>query len=490
MKQPIYGRDRERKVLESAYASSMAEFITLYGRRRVGKTYLVRNLFSDVRGAVFFYVTGNKKGSKADQLEHFFEEMKATFKFEKPNIPKTWKDAFRLLTDQINKSRKRKIVLFFDEFPWMVTDRSGLLDVLEDYWNHRWSRDPRIKLIICGSSAEWILENILNDLGGFYQRVTQRIRLQPFSLGEAKGYLAHRGIHLSNKQVAQIYMVLGGIPHYLNQVPKGLSSVQVIEYLAFGQDSFLMSEFENLYATLFERAEGHIALARAIAEHHYGIGQEELAKKVEGITSGEGLIGRLKDLEETGFVRQYKPYEHQTRGIYYKMIDEYSLFYFRWIEPIRDTLLEMGMSPGYWMRRQQLQTWKIWAGYAFESLCLNHIPQINRALGLSPLAIPYTWRYTPEKGSGEAGAQVDLLFDRDDDAVTLCEIKYTSQPFYMTKECANKFAKRALIFKKKTNTDKEIFLALISANGAANSMYLDEMISGVVTLEDLFASIT
>jgi hypothetical protein len=377
----------------------------------------------------------------------------------------------------------------YDEFPWMVTRRSGLLQALDGYWNHHWSRDPRIKLIICGSSAGWILKHIINDLGGFHNRLTRRIHLRPFTLAQTKSYLKQNKVTLNNKQEVHLYMVLGGIPHYLDQIKAGLSASQTIERLAFSKDSFLMAEFDNLYATLFGAGDGHTELARIIAQHHCGIGQEELAHAAEHISSGLGLISRLDDLVEADFIERFKPYHHKKKGIYYKMVDEYSLFYFHWIEPIRDTLLQKGMTPGYWEGIQSSQSWHTWAGYAFESLCHKHIPQIGTALKLKPAAIPNTWKFVPAKGSSGKGAQIDLLFDRDDGAITICEIKYTETPFVIDKSYAACLLNKIEVFKQKTGTKKEIFIAFVSASGLKENLYSEDMVSQSVGLDDLFKDI-
>ncbi|MBS0655888.1 MAG: ATP-binding protein, partial [Verrucomicrobia bacterium] len=427
----FYGREEERATLQKIYQSKTPEFVALYGRRRVGKTYLVRNAFSRIKDGLFFYVTGTKNGKLSEQIQNFTEEIGNTFIQQglRLEVKKNWRDTFRLLTDQIQASTKKKIVLFFDEFPWMVTRKSALLQTLEYFWNRHWSTDPRVKLIICGSSSGWILKHIINNTEGLYNRVTERIHLEPFNLQQTKGYLLSRRIKLTDKQIADLYMVLGGIPHYLDQIKSGLSTVQIVEELAFKKKGFLVTEFKNLYATLFGTADGHVELARIISKHHYGIGQDELAEKSHHFKSGGRLSDCLEDLIEAGFIERFTPFTHKKKGITYKMTDEYSLFYFRWIEPIKETLLDKGMRKGYWEGLQRSSAWQSWAGYAFESLCYKHIPQISIALDLSPTAIPYAWHYISVRGSEDSGSQIDLLFDRDDNVITVCEIKYTEKPF-------------------------------------------------------------
>lgn len=483
----IIGRDKEKDELLSALKSPAPEFIALYGRRRVGKTYLVKNTFQDMNGVLFFSMTGTKDGLLSEQLENFTKRVGETFfTGARLEIPSTWKQAFSTLTDYIRVSKQKKIVLFFDEFPWLVTKNSRLLQTLQFYWNEYWGNDPRIKLIICGSSASWILKNVVNNRGGLYNRVTRTMHLEPFTLDQAKKFLAYQKVNLPNKQLIELYMVLGGIPHYLAKVKPGLSLAQIVDTLAFGKNSFLMQEFSNLYATLFDTGDGHIELARIIAQHHYGIGQEELARQAPTISSGGSFVRWLKDLEEAGFIQRFKPYLSSKKGIYFKMIDEYSLFYFTWIEPINSSLLARGMRKGYWEGKIHTPEWNSWTGYAFESACYKHIPQISTALTLSPTAVPYSWRYVPIRKTKDSGAQIDLLFDRQDDAITLCEIKYTDKPFVIDKAYAGALTQRIDIFTTKTKTQKALFFAFVSASGLKKTLYSEAIVNGgVVTADDL-----
>ncbi len=278
---PIIGREEELKIFEEAYSSDMPEFIAVYGRRRVGKTFLVSRFFGEKKNCVYFSVTGMKEGKVAQQLKNFTERMAAAFYHPgaKLAVPKNWFDALGVLAQEIAASKGKKIVLFFDEFPWMVTHKSELLMAFEYFWNEYGAKDSRVKLIICGSSASWMLENIVNNRGALYNRVDYRIRLEPFTLDEAKRYLIQRQRALSDKQIAHLYMVLGGIPFYLKQVKKGMSAIQTIAYLAFSRNSFLLDEFNNLFGTLFNAKHGHVILARIIAVHSFGIGNESVLNK-------------------------------------------------------------------------------------------------------------------------------------------------------------------------------------------------------------------
>ena len=485
----IVGREEEQASLAQFFNSPRAEFLAVYGRHRVGKTYLIREYFHKKKSCTLFYVTGIFRAPMKRQLKEFTKEIGHVFFHGMELKEKTnWFDTFELLSEAINKqiAKNQKIVLFFDEFPWMATPRSKLLEALEYYWNRYWSLDKRIKLIICGSAASWIIKNIINNKGGLHNRLTHTINLRPLTLCETKEYLKHINFKLNERHVTQIYMTTGGIPYYLSQIHSGNSATQIIEGLGFSKNNFLLREFDNLYASLFTEAESYIELVRTIARKKYGIGQDELIQLIPGASKGGTLVDRLRDLESAGFIMSFKPFHHQKKGIRYRVIDEYSLFYFDWIEPIKEALLAGSLQKGYWENIHKTPTWHNWAGYAFEAICFKHLPQIAKALSLPASAIPFTWHYKPSKTSKEDGAQIDLLFDRNDDAITLCEIKYTELPFVIDKNYAAQLKRKIDVFQKITRTHKQLILVMICANGLKPSMYSEEIVQQVVTLEDLF----
>lgn len=482
----IIGRKEEIGILKRFLESDQAEFLAIYGRRRIGKTFLIRSFFVD-KSIIFFDITGTKDGLLSEQIKHFTKQIGNIFyNGAKLKAGKNWDETFDILTTAIKSVIDKKVILFFDEFPWMATKNSRLLQGLDYYWNQHWSKNPKIKLAICGSSASWIIEKIVNNKGGLHNRLTHQINLEPFNLKDTKAFLNSRGIKLNNEQILPIYMVTGGVPYYLSKIEKGLSAVQNIEKLAFQRKSFLLEEFDNLFSSLFEDHETNIDLVRAIAKNRYGIGQEELLKRMGKALHGKSGLKKLKALQDANFIISFKPHLHSKKGIYYKVIDEYTLFYFYWIEPIRKTLLERSFSKGYWDKKYNSAEWYSWAGYTFESVCYKHISQISAVLDLSPTAISGTWRYVPKKGDEEQGAQIDLLFDRDDNAITICEIKYTDQAYSINKVYGEKLKKKIEVFKRITRSKKQIFLVLISANGLKETEYSKALVDKVVTLDDLF----
>lgn len=481
----IVGRRKEQELLRELVLSNKSEFIAIYGRRRIGKTYLIKNLMSSFP-CVFFHVTGIQKGTVKVQLKEFAKQIGKAF-YQSPSLVprKDWFDTFEDLTDAINELKKNQtVVLFFDEFPWMATPRSKILMALELYWNRYWVFDKRIKLVICGSSTSWIINNIINNKGGLHNRVTRTINLQPFSLHETESYLKEHQIKLNRKQILNLYTVLGGVPLYWSFIRKGYSAHQCIDELCFQKNGSLVNEFERLFESLFEDPKPYVELIRLVAAHRYGIGQAELIA-LSKQPSGGGTTSRLKQLEEAGFLTSLVPYGHKDRGVYYVMDDEYSLFYLYWIEPHLKTIAKKETNEGFWLSLSHQSSWEAWAGYAFESICYKHINQIRRALHIDSGARVGTWRYS-SKIKEEKGAQIDLLFDRLDGAITLCEIKCSENPFAIDKPYYQELLQKVEIFKKQTRTKKQIFFSMITAMGLKKTLYSEELVSNEATLEDLF----
>ncbi len=487
-RETIIGRYKEKTLLKELVHSKKPEFIAIYGRRRVGKTFLIKN-FMDSLPCIFFHTTGLQEGSMQDQLEEFAKQIGITFYGGAPIATRTrWKDAFDDLNEAIKKLPKnKKITLFFDEFPWMATPRSNLISALELYWNRYWAFDNRIKLIICGSATSWIIEKIINNKGGLHNRVTRTIHLKPFSLYETELYLHENKIRLNRRQILELYAVLGGVPLYWSFVRKGRSAQQNIDELCFQSDGPLVNEFNRLYASLFEDAKPYTDLVRTIAKHRYGIGQAELITKAK-LPNGGNSIRKLQQLEEAGFITGLIPYGHRDKGIYYILDDEYSLFYLHWIEPNMKAIAKKSSGKGFWLSQSNQASWKTWMGLAFESICYKHIDQISEALNIDPGARAATWRYTP-RSKTEDGAQIDLLFDRPDDTITICEIKCSNTPFAIDKTVTQNLTKKVEVFKRQSRTKKQLLLAMITTMGLKPTMYSEEIVTNEVTLEDLFKDI-
>lgn len=484
MKERIFGRNKEIKILDHIWASPEAELVALYGRRRVGKTYLVRECFSDKE--IYCEIIGKKGGALAVQLEHFSEVLSKTFYNSIPiKTPKNWKQAFDLLTREIEKLPKsKKILIFIDELPWLATPKSGLLQNIDYFWNSKWSTFPNLKIILCGSAAAWILDNLINAKGGLYNRITRSILLEPFNLFETKVFLKKQGIILNDHQVLDIYMAMGGVAHYLKQIEKGKSAVQNINDICFNKKGLLFSEFPKIFKSLFDSSEIHLAIIKEIAKHQQGIDRQALLKRI-ALESGGTFNKRIEELEAAGFIQSFIPYGKKIKDHYYRIIDEYTLFYLTWIEKKKQSI---GLGDNYWANKAKTGAWLNWAGYAFEQICYKHVEQIKKALALDKIACEVgSWRYLPPKGSNEAGTQIDLLFDREDGVITLCEIKYSEKEFTIDKSYAMNLVNKITVFEKHFSTKKQIFLSLITTSGLKKNMWQQDLIHNEIVLKDLIA---
>lgn len=481
------GRDEDRKILHTVFESKTAEFIAVYGRRRVGKTYLVKHFFKS-KNAIFFHITGMRDASMREQIEDFTQVIEEVFYDNTLKItpPQNWKQAFSLLTKIMQREDHNKIILFFDELPWLASKRSRFVQALDYYWNRYWGDIPQIKLIVCGSSASWMLENVISHKGGLHNRITGQIALFPFELRETKEYLLSKKIQYDESQVLDIYMITGGIPYYLNFLKRNLSVAQNIDQLCFQNKGLLVEEFSRLYASLFTHAEDYEEIIRIIASKRNGMERKEILKKLTKLTDGGRLKEKFNALEKSGFIVSFKPYGFEKKGTFYRVIDEYSLFYLSWIEPNLSSIRKLDKTKGYWLQKFQTSKWRAWSGYAFESVCYKHIAQLRKGLEIEASALVGSWQYIPKKGSDERGAQIDLLFDREDGIITICEIKYTDQPYQLTKDEAILLNRKIEVFKKRTKCQKQVHLALITNLPIKQTMYSEEMVMNNLVLSDLF----
>ena len=397
--------------------------------------------------------------------------------------PSSWKEAFELLTKELEKIPKsQSIVIFFDELPWLATKKSGMLQALDYCWNSFWSRRAQIIFIVCGSAASWMLDNLINAKGGLHNRLTKTMLLKPYNLKGVQQFLASRKIKLNPKQVLDLYMVFGGVPYYLKQVEKGKSALQIVNKTCFQEDGLLYDEFDRLFRSLFSNAEESLLIIKAIAQHLYGISRDDLIKSTK-IPSGGTLNKRLKELQSAGFIQSFVPYGRKIKDHFYRIIDEYCYFYLRFIEPFKIT--GVGRGKEYWQTKGTTPQALIWAGYAFENICFKHTDQIRKALGLQTISCEIgTWKFAP-KEKQETGAQIDLLFNREDGTITLCEIKYSQKLFLVDKAVAKNLQNKIEVFEKNAPSQKQTTLALITTVGLKPNIWSEDLIADVVTLEDL-----
>ncbi len=475
----ITGRKKELHNLEKIFKSKESEFVTIYGRRRIGKTYLIREFFEN-KECTFFHTTGIQDGSMQLQLKTFSESLSKAFLKGIPiSVPKNWHDAFRFLNQTIEKT-EGKVVIFLDELPWLATQKSGLMTSLAYYWNEHWSHMSKVILVVCGSAASWLIKKVIYNKGGLHNRTSLEIALKPFSLGETQDYLKSRDITLNEKHILEIYMALGGIPYYLKQLDTGLTAQENIQLLFFEEEAPLVDEFNKLFDSLFDEAEAYKEIIEILSSKKEGVERSEIADKAELSTDGGTLTTRLDELKATGFIRKFKP-RNKEYGIYYTVIDEFCLFYLTWVKPN----LDEDFIENFWIKQAITPAYHSWAGYAFEAVCKKHTKQIMRALNIPAAISSNSWRFKANELHKD-GAQIDLVIDRSDNAITLCEMKYTKDPFTIDKNYANALIRKHTLFKLATKTDKQLFFSMVSASGLKKNAYSDQMITKCATLTDLF----
>ncbi len=478
----IIGRQEEIELLKRLYESKQAEFLAIYGRRRVGKTYLVTEFF---RGkGIFFEVTGSATATTKEQLLRFHHEFCGLFKREgKIKPPKNWQEAFFRLKEAISEvQNKHKIVLFFDELPWLASPKSKFLSALDYFWNRHFSRMPHLFLIVSGSSASWMIHQILNNKGGLYGRLSAHLRLRPFKLLEVEQFLQSKRIQLSRKQICEIYMVTGGIPKYLSFLISAASSAQCIQSLCFTPQSPLIGEFHKLFYSLFKHPEPHIELIKVLANKRRGMDRNELLNTAKLPKSGHSSK-ILRELEKSDFITIVYENEKVIRSARYILSDEYSLFYMHWIDPVKSSILR-GDEADYWIKRSGTSEWLSWAGLAFEALCWKHIHKIKDALKIGGVSTKSGyWKSTL---NGKKEIEIDLVIDRADQCINLCEIKFCNAPYEMSKSYASELQAKKESFRLKTQSRKTLFTTLITPYGAtANPAYLNAVDNQIV-IDELF----
>ncbi len=452
MTQTLIGRQQEIAVLQKAFQSGEPELVAVYGRRRVGKTFLVRAHFSD---KIIFEITGIQNGTAREQLQHFSDRLNY---FAKPIIPyktpNNWQEAFGMLIAYLeNNIKGQKAVVFLDEFPWLANRKSNFLKAFGSFWNS-WASQNNVVVVICGSAASWMISNVVRDKGGLYNRITRRIHLQPFNLYETEQYLKSRQVNLDRYQLLQIYMAMGGIPHYLKEVEAGKTATQNIDHIFFSPQALLREEFSQLYPALFDNAENHTQIIKSLASTWQGMTRVEILSHTK-LADGGSSSKSLEELVHSGFVTAYYAFGKKKRDLRYRLTDEYSLFYLKFIEDKR------GEGSGTWERLAQKPVWKSWSGYAFESLCLKHVPAIKKALGIAGVYTEASAFYVKDSEFGR-GIQIDLLLDRNDHAINIFEIKSHQGPFVLKKEQAEEIRLKRAIFRAATATNKQLFFTLLT----------------------------
>ncbi len=470
----LIGRKKESAALLNAISSDESQFIAVYGRRRVGKTFLIKELFSD---NLAFQHTGLAKANKAEQLTEFKDSLK---RFGLKNTRKltSWQDAFHKLADLLEQKPDGKKIVFIDEMPWMDTAQSNFMSALEHFWNGWANLRNDIVLIVCGSATSWIVNKIIMDYGGLHNRLTLQIQLQPFTLSECECLCEANGLAFTRKDIAEAYMVLGGIPYYWKYLKKSDSLSQGIDYLFFGDAAPLKREYEALYASLFKNSSLHVAIVEALAKKNCGMVRIELLKETKQ-SDNTAFSKTLEELEYSGFIRKYIPYGKKEKGAVYQLIDNFSLFHNRFLKN------NLNNDERFWSNSLSTGLHSSWAGYAFERLCLQHLPQIKQALGIGGVkANTFSWQTAAT--DEHDGAQIDLLIDRDDNVVNICEMKFANDEFVIDKDYDMKLRRKLSVFKLVTKTRKSVRLTMVTSFGVRRNNYYNT-VTNEVLLDDLFA---
>ena len=469
----IIGRQPEQDRIKEIMKSEKPAFVALYGRRRVGKTFLIKEFFNH---NFTFYATGLANSNTKTQLLNFTQFINNKFS-SAYSAPQNWLECFSNLQKELSKIEGERVI-FLDELPWFDTKKSDFITGLEFFWNSWASAQAGIKLFVCGSAASWMINKLIRNKGGLYNRVTHRFKIEPFTLTETEAFLKSQAIELDRYQIVNIFMVIGGIPYYLEQIQKGLSAAQNIENICFNPNGQLRNEFQFVFSSLFNNSEKHEKLLRAI----FGLGnratRDEIIKRLGWESSGDFSL-KLNELEESGFLKSYVPIGVNKNKKIYVIADYYTLFYFKFI------VHSSKYAVGVWTSMIDSGATHVWAGLAFEQVCWDHTTKIKQKLGIEGIySETSTWAKSADTELG--GTQIDLVIDRKDRVINLFEIKYSTSTYTINKEYDIKLRNKLSIFKETTKTRKSVFLSMITTYGITQNEYAKSIVQNDLTMDDLF----
>lgn len=476
----IVGREREMSELRFYQDTDKSEFVALYGRRRIGKTFLVREMFREEfafsHTGLSPYDTRSKIG-RTEQLEHFYHSL-LEYGIEESTCPTTWLEAFYMLEQLLtDKSNGKKQIVFIDELPWMDTQGAGFVTALEAFWNG-WAVDKNIYLIVCGSATSWMLNNLINNKGGLYNRLSAEIHLSAFTLRECEAFFSQRGLKISRYDIVQAYMLFGGIPYYLDKFRKGLSLAQNVDSILFAHHSRLSGEFERLFGSLFQKPEKYIDIIRLLSKRRYGYTREEIIKHLD-LKSGAGLSKILLALESSEFIVKYKAFDAQRNETLYRLSDAYCIAYLTFLDNNRN------IDEQFWQHSQNSPYINTWRGLAFENVCMEHIRQIKQSLGISGvLSEESVW--TLRGKNTTKGTQVDLVMSRKDNVVNMCEIKFSTSEYKISDDYEMVIRNRISALSERLRATQVVHVTFITTFGVSQNAH-SGIIQNVLTLNDLFS---
>ena len=469
----VIGRKKEIKLLTEYYNSGRAEFVAVYGRRRIGKTFLIRNLF---QGDFAFEMSGSIDAPAEAQLSNFGYALR---EYGNPaqNLPANWTEAFEALK-QLLKARLggKRLLVFIDELPCLDTRKSGFQQAFEHFWNGWAAYQREVMLVVCGSATSWMIANLIDSHGGLHNRITHEMYLASFTLGETEEMLQANGFAWTRLSILQIYSIMGGVPYYLSLLDKGQGVEANVDRLFFANHAELKREYDRLYVSLFKNSEIYMRVIEALATCKQGMTRKNIADKLR-LPSGGTLTKVLRELVNCDFVRGYNTRERKIKqkDQIYQLTDLYTLFYMQFCHPA-------STDTAYWTHLMGKPRQNTWYGLAFERICMLHIPQIKHSLGIDQIHTEYySWR---SKESVPA-AQIDLLIERADNLVNLCEIKYSQAPYALTKEEDMRIRNRMADFVSETGIRHGILTTLITTFGVRQNPY-SSIAQAQLTMDDLF----
>ena len=476
MKNELFiGRQKEIRQLQDCVNSEQSQLVIVYGRRRVGKSYLINQFFDDTFD---FKLVGDLKLDKEGQLLNFYNELKRkTGKDEE--IPKSWREAFWQLRDYLDTFKdEKKHIVFFDEMPWLDNQKSDFLPAFEYFWNSFGAAKNNLMFIVCGSATSWLVENIDHNKGGLFNRQNLKIYLEPFTLHEVEEFLIKKkNINWSRYDICECYMILGGIPYYLDLLERSLTCSQNIDNLFFAKHAVLWDEFNHLYNTLFSNTEKYIKIIEAVASKKIGLSRKEIVTQTK-LSDNSELNKMLKNLADSGFLRTYSFFGKKKQGTFYQLSDYFTAFYLKFVKD------NYGKDTEFWSHNLENSKRKSWAGLTFEQVCKDHIKQIKHKLSIAGLySEESAWFVQADEIHG--GAQIDMIIDRRDRIIDICEIKFSEKPFVIDKKYDLELRNKMGIFKTVTKTNKAVQLIMITSLGVAQNMY-SSLVQNQVTADDLF----
>ena len=470
----IIGRNAEIELLNKMLHDDKSHFVAVYGRRRIGKTYLIREAFNY---RFTFQHSGLSEGSMNEQLFAFDSSLKdAGINIKKKS--KNWLEAFDKLKEIIRNSNEKRKIIFIDELSWMDTPKSDLMVALENFWNGFASARKDIVLIVCASATSWMLSKVVHNKGGLYNRLTQQIHLQAFCLRECEEYIQSEGLALNREQILQYYMIFGGVPYYWGFIKKGLSLAQNIDNTLFVKNAPLRDEFKYMYASVFKNPETYIKIIETLGTKKVGLTREELIKLI-GLSNSGDLTGKLEELESCGFIRKYYAFGMKKKNAVYQLIDCFTLFHFKFLQ-------DEPTDEHFWTNQINTPAVNTWMGLAFERVCMQHVAQIKNKLGISGVLTEInSWYCKADPDRGVFGSQIDMLITRKDQVINLCEMKYSGSEYTITEKVDKSIRNKINDLRVLTNTKYAIYPTLITTYGLVSNSYSDN-IQSVITLDDLF----